>query len=111
MKFGLKENIIEQVNSVFEKYLEIEEVIIYGSRAKGNFKPGSDIDMVIKGKDVSHSLINRISLDIDDLYLPYTFDIARYSVLNETLSKNISTAGKIFYRGKNFEVKKMIKLK
>ena len=47
MRFGLTENTIEQINSVFVTHHEIEQVIIYGSRAKGNYKTGSDLDLTI----------------------------------------------------------------
>ncbi|MCW0484384.1 nucleotidyltransferase domain-containing protein [Gaoshiqia sediminis] len=49
MKFGLSETTISLLCSVFENYPEIEEVIIYGSRAKGNYREGSDIDITLKG--------------------------------------------------------------
>ena len=46
MKFGLKEKTITDIQSVFATVPEIEKAIIYGSRAKGNFKNGSDIDIL-----------------------------------------------------------------
>ena len=76
MKFGLKEEIIDKINSVFVKHSEVEEVILYGSRAKGNFKKGSDIDLVLKGQQLDISLLNKINLEIDDFLLPYSFDIS-----------------------------------
>jgi predicted nucleotidyltransferase len=50
MKFGLSNATLEKFHSVFSKYPEIEEVLIYGSRAKGNYREGSDIDITLKGK-------------------------------------------------------------
>ncbi|MGE5353661.1 MAG: nucleotidyltransferase domain-containing protein [Syntrophothermus sp.] len=53
MKFGLDENIIEQIKSVFASFPEIEGAVLYGSRAKGNFKNGSDIDITLMGENIS----------------------------------------------------------
>lgn len=98
MKFGLKENIIEQINSVFEKFPQVEEVVIYGSRAKGNYREGSDIDFTLKGKNLNHKLLNSISLELDKLFLPYILDISIYDkISNRDLIEHIKSAGKVFY--------------
>jgi uncharacterized protein len=60
MKFGLTENTIEKFNSVFEKYPEIEEVVVYGSRAKGNYREGSDIDITLKGKKLTEKIRTKV---------------------------------------------------
>ena len=49
MRFGLTDETITKINTVFVKYSEIEEVVLYGSRAKGNYREGSDIDLTLKG--------------------------------------------------------------
>lgn len=49
MKYGLEEQTLQTIFLIFGKYPEVEEVILYGSRAKGNFKPFSDIDITLKG--------------------------------------------------------------
>lgn len=49
MKFGLKDETIEHVHDVFSRFPQIEEVIIYGSRAKGTYRNGSDIDLTNGG--------------------------------------------------------------
>ncbi|MEO8209426.1 MAG: nucleotidyltransferase domain-containing protein [bacterium] len=101
MEFGLKENIIEQINSVFEKFPQIEEVVIYGSRAKGNYREGSDIDFTLKGKNLSHKLLNSISLKLDELFLPYVIDISNFNkISNGNLIEHINRVGKVFYEEK-----------
>jgi predicted nucleotidyltransferase len=68
------------------------------SRAKGNFKPGSDIDMVLKGTKIDLHLLNKISLELDDLLLPYIFDVSIYhQISNPDLIAHISLFGKTFY--------------
>ncbi|HMQ69888.1 MAG TPA: nucleotidyltransferase domain-containing protein [Ignavibacteria bacterium] len=97
--FGLNESIIEQIEHVFEEFPQIEEVLIYGSRAKEIHKPGSDIDLALKGDDLDHNLINLISLRLDELYLPFIFDISLFSkIANKDLIDHIDRVGKSFYR-------------
>ncbi len=99
MKFGLKEAIIAQINNVFAKYSQVESAILYGSRAKGNYKPGSDIDLTLTGSEVDLPLVHRIATALDDLLLPYTFDLSAYCHLsNPDLLDHIDRVGKLFYR-------------
>ena len=98
MKYGLKEQTINKILKVFQSFPEIEEAILYGSRAKGYFKPGSDIDLTIKGKNLNLQLINKIDLKLDDLLLPYTFDLSIYNQIdNSDLLEHIKRVGKDFY--------------
>jgi predicted nucleotidyltransferase len=98
MKFGLKEEIIEKINAVFEKYSQIEKVIVYGSRAKGNYKNGSDIDLTMIGKDIDYSTLLKIETQLDDLLLPYKIDLSRFeSITNNELIQHINRIGKIFF--------------
>jgi len=102
MKFGLKEATIIQINSVFSKYPQVEEAILYGSRAKGNFEKGSDIDLTLKGKGLDLALVNKISLEIDDLSLPYSFDISILDQINSPdLIDHIKRRGIVFYSAVN----------
>ena len=99
MPFGLRNDIVENIQNIFEEFGQVDEVIIYGSRAKGNFKPGSDVDLTVKGKNLDLKIINKISLKIDDLFLPYTFDISVFSQIeNPDLVDHIERVGKIFYQ-------------
>jgi predicted nucleotidyltransferase len=98
MKFGLKEQTINKIIKVFQSFPEIEQVILYGSRAKGTNKPGSDIDLTIKGKNLNLQLINKIDLELDDLLLAYTFDLSIYNQIdNSDLLEHIKRVGKDFY--------------
>ncbi|MCB0520368.1 MAG: nucleotidyltransferase domain-containing protein [Lewinellaceae bacterium] len=98
MKFGLKNNIIQEVQAVFSQYPEVDAAIIYGSRAKGNFRPGSDIDITLKGEKVNLKILNSIALQLDDLLLPYIFDLSVFShIKNPELIDHINRVGKVFY--------------
>jgi predicted nucleotidyltransferase len=97
MKFGLKEETLIQIRNVISDFPEVEEVLIYGSRAKNNFRPGSDIDVTFKGNKLNLMIINKISLKIDDLLLPYKFDISVFEHIdNNDLLKHIRLMGKLF---------------
>lgn len=98
MKFGLKKETIDKINSIFSKYPQVEEAILYGSRAKGDYKNGSDIDLTLQGKGLNLSLVNKISLEIDDLSLPYSFDISILDQISSPdLIDHIKRRGVIFY--------------
>ena len=98
MKFGLNDKTLTKINSVFAKYPEVEEVIIYGSRAKGNFREGSDIDITLKGQSLNDSVLSNIFWEIDDLNTPYLFDISIYDQLDSPdLAEHINRVGQVFY--------------
>lgn len=101
MQYGLKKETVNKINDVFSRFREVEEVILYGSRAKGNFKPGSDIDLTLKGENLKLKILNKISLDLDDLLLPYSFDISiYYQISNADLIEHIERVGLVFYKKK-----------
>ena len=99
MSFGLDERTLTMLRSVFARCEPIDEVIIYGSRAKGNYAPGSDIDLVIKGRNLSQSLLYSINQEIDDLLLPYTVDLSIYDqISHRNLLDHIARVGRVLYR-------------
>ena len=98
MNYGLKEEITKKIESVFKNYIQVEKAIIYGSRAKGNFKDGSDIDLTLIGNDLEFNTLLKILSDIDNLMLPYKFDISLYnSIVDVELLDHIKRVGKYFY--------------
>ena len=99
MPYGLKEKVIDQIKKVFSSYPEVEEAILYGSRAKGNYSNGSDIDLVLKGSKLDQTILRKIRRQLDDLLLPYTIDIALYdSIDNPDLIDHIKRVGITLYR-------------
>ena len=96
--FGIYPETIKILNAIFKGHDAIEEVIIYGSRAKGNYREGSDIDLTLKG-NISTEELSNIYFEIDDSLTPYLFDISIYNQLNsESLKDHIDRVGKIFYK-------------
>ncbi len=97
MKYGLSQQTIDSLNHVFVKYPTIKKVKIYGSRVKGNFKAGSDIDLSIFG-DTDLSTLIKIENQIDDLLLPYKIDISIFhQIQNVELVSHINRIGEVFY--------------
>lgn len=97
MQFGLSNEDIDKIKVVFAKFPEIERVIIYGSRAKGNYKLASDIDLTLVGEKLTLSLLQSLENDMDDLLLPYKFDISIFhQISNHDLIAHIERVGKEF---------------
>ncbi|PCI01173.1 MAG: hypothetical protein COB79_04520 [Zetaproteobacteria bacterium] len=98
-KFGLGEPIIAAICDVFAAHPEVDEVILYGSRAKGNYKVGSDIDLSMKGEGLDFTLLSSINQQLYDLPIPYTVDLSVLeSITNPSLVEHIQRVGKQFYR-------------
>lgn len=100
MNTGLLKRDIENIQNALNKYTEIEAGIIFGSRAKGNYKKDSDIDIAIKGKMITHQLILRIKDELEEkLPLPYFLDVLYYNDINsKELIEHINRVGKIIYQ-------------
>lgn len=93
MRFGLSDETIKAILDVFSQFPQIEKAVLFGSRAKGNFKNGSDIDICLFG-DIDLPLLQKIELQLDDLSLPYTVDLAVYnSIQNTDLKEHIDRVG------------------
>ena len=96
--YGLKLKDRNLIWSVFARYPELEKAILYGSRAKGNYKSYSDIDLTLIGKKLDLTLQNKIENELDDLLLPFKFDISIYNkISNSDLLGHIDRVGKEFY--------------
>lgn len=99
MKFGLLERQIKEMVGVFKNFGEINEVVVFGSRAMGNFKKGSDVDLAVKGL-IDESLIIHISrLLNEETTMPYKFDVVNYNTISSSdLKKHIDEFGKALYQ-------------
>ena len=82
MNHGLTTTTVERLRSVLAHYPEVEKAVLYGSRAKGTYRPGSDIDLTLCGSELNHTLLTRIGNELDDLLLPYQIDLSLLSSLS-----------------------------
>ena len=99
MEFGLKNQEIKALRDVLASVPEVEEAIIYGSRARGTNRVASDIDITLRGSNLTYLQLALIDAKIDDLYLPYFVDLSLFSMLRNTdLIESIEREGKVLYR-------------
>ena len=99
MSYGLTEDYINLLNAIFKQNSFIEKVVIYGSRAKGNFTERSDIDFVIYGNLEDRFQISKIKNEIEESSIPYKTDIQMFDdIKNVSLIDHIDRVGKVFYK-------------
>ena len=90
---GISQNALDKIKDFLFSSQSVKEVILYGSRAKGNYKEGSDIDLTIKGSLVFEDLA-KLSAALDNLNLPWKIDLSLYSyITNEELLDHIDRIG------------------
>ena len=95
--FGLYPNSYQQLLSIFQKHENIEKVVIYGSRAKGNYKECSDIDFTLFG-ELNYDDLLKLKIEFEESSIPYLIDISIYNDLKSvSLLEHINRVGKIFY--------------
>ncbi len=99
MKYGLDDTTFKKINDVFTNYPQIEQVLIFGSRVKGNYKPGSDKDITLVGNGINLDLLNKVTGKLDDLLLPYLFDVSIFShIKNQELIEHIYRVVQLLFK-------------
>lgn len=95
--FGLPERTINELLEYFKSVETLDKVVIYGSRAKGTYRNGSDIDFAIWSDDINCA--SQIRWGLEELPTPYMFDVTDYNTLtHEGMKNSIDTDGKLFYQ-------------
>lgn len=95
---GLSESDEKKIISVIQKFPDIRSALVFGSRAMGNHKTGSDIDIAFKGR-LGTDTLARIRSEFESLPLPYFFDVLDYDTITEpALKDHIDAHGRIFYQ-------------
>jgi len=97
--FGIDASDRETILSIFATYPEIESAVLYGSRARGNFKPGSDIDLVLTGKKLTDQIALDVRAALRDSSVPFVVDlIAEHEISDRKLKREIDITGQLFYQ-------------
>lgn len=96
--YGLKDSDLETIRQTLKKHPNVYEAILFGSRAKGTHRPGSDVDLALKGTNLEQTVV-QVSLYLNqESILPYDFDIIDYhSINNQELIDHITRVGKVIY--------------
>ncbi|MDD5177539.1 MAG: nucleotidyltransferase domain-containing protein [Sterolibacterium sp.] len=104
--FGLSDQTLATVRAILGDHPEIEEAILYGSRAKGTHSKGSDIDLTLVGAGLDHHLLAQIAGRLEDSTIPYQVDLSlKCDIDNPDLLAHIERVGVVFYRkGESKEV-------
>ena len=96
--FGLSENTIKDIHTIFASQTNIEKVLIFGSRAKGTFREGSDIDLALVGNNITLSQKLTILNEIEDTGILYKIDLVDYNKQKNTpIGKHIDRLGVCFW--------------
>tara|TARA_B100000508_G_C11459700_1_gene278561 strand:- start:517 stop:837 length:321 start_codon:yes stop_codon:yes gene_type:complete len=95
---GLSAEVIASIQNVFKMHPKISRAILYGSRAKGTYRPNSDIDLTLRADELDYAELVKVENELDDLLLPYTIDLSDYQKIdNPELIAHIDRVGQIFY--------------
>jgi predicted nucleotidyltransferase len=103
-RFGLSEKAWQKLGSIFLNFPELERVFLFGSRAKGTHKPGSDIDLAIEGASLDTSAVLRLQNALEASDLPYFFDVIQLSTVDSPeLLAHIQKLGVVIYEPKTVQ--------
>ncbi len=98
LPFGLLPSAVEKIRGVMASHPEVERAVLYGSRAKGTYKTGSDIDLTMYGDDLDLPILLKILDELDDLLLPWMIDLSIFRQIdNESLKEHIERVGVVLY--------------
>lgn len=100
MTYGLSQKDINEIISILQQFPEVEQAFIFGSRAKGNFKLGSDVDIALQGDNVTHDTVSKILTILnEESFLPYFVDIVHFeTIVDRDLKEQIKRTGQCFYQ-------------
>ena len=91
---GLEPEQSQNIIAILKNIPGIHSAVLFGSRAKGNFSPGSDIDIAVHTQNLSIEDLQTIHEKYDALYLPWKLDIADYThVQKKELIEHIQRVG------------------
>lgn len=97
--FGLPPAAVKKIRGVFARYPQVEKAVVYGSRAMGNYKNGSDIDLTLYGDGLNLGVQLKILDELDDLLLPWMIDLSIFAQLDHLkLREHIERVGVVFYQ-------------
>lgn len=98
MSHGLPALVIDRIQRVLFQHPAVERAVLYGSRAKHCHREGSDIDLTLQGNRLDDRVLNRIANDLEELLLPWQFDLCHFDRLtHQELVAHIQRVGVVLY--------------
>ncbi len=98
MAFGLSDTTCATIRAILAGHPAISKAVIYGSRAKGNYTPGSDVDLTLMGDALDFKVLSAVASALDESDIPYTADVSVFDRIdNPALREHIERVGKVFY--------------
>jgi predicted nucleotidyltransferase len=95
---GLPPSAIAAIDTVFARHAHVEQAILYGSRAKGSHRLGSDIDLALVGNGLTLDELLRIEGELDDLLLPWRIDLVLLDRIDSSaLREHVDRVGRTFF--------------
>lgn len=95
LPFGLSLAAVEKIRAVFAIHPEVQKAVLYGSRARGNCKIGSDIDLTMYGDHLNHHILLKIINELDDLLLPWMIDLSIFRQIDNLIYNNMTRNAKV----------------
>lgn len=96
---GLSTATLERVRAILARFPEVERAVLFGSRAKGTYKPGSDIDLSLEGPALDWRVVGRMNDALDDLLLPYKFSLIIHDkALDPEVAAHIARVGIVVFK-------------
>ncbi len=101
--FGLRQEDLVYIVSILQQIPQIEQAFIFGSRAKGTYKPGSDVDLAIAGSAITFDTVAHLHYLLEEESpMPYFFDVVDYTHLqHQALKDHIERVGKVIYNNRS----------
>lgn len=94
MTTGLTDNHLAILRTAISHFPEIEVALLFGSRAKGTYREGSDVDLAVKGDSVTRRTVAALNSELEDSLLPFFVDVVAYnSISNAELKSHIDRVG------------------
>ncbi|MBI2417576.1 MAG: nucleotidyltransferase domain-containing protein [Ignavibacteriales bacterium] len=104
MQFGLTASDVDTICQILERYSPIKTAKIFGSRAKGTYKNGSDVDIALEGVKIPPDIVREISLILnEEALMPYHFDVVDFEMIQSLqLKEHIERVGIVFYNSREY---------
>lgn len=96
---GLSPFVLDNLRKTFARFPEIEKVMLFGSRATGSHRPGSDIDLAVFAPNLTEQAFSRLAGEVDELPIAFHMDVIHFDTLeNSSLKEQIISQGKTIYK-------------